>query len=123
MLAPPPRNELEYELRNEVDAALSGSCSSAVSAPLFTLSESETKFVNCQTGLPISDGDLFKQDEELGKPGTYGEITMLGTSIKLLMDVCCALANQIIHVHRCTSIIPSHGTIQPQRYKYKLSIL
>ena len=80
MMAPPPRNELEHQLRNEVNAALSGSCSSAITddAPLFLLSESETSFVNCQSGLPINDGDLYKNDD-LGKASTYGEITLLGS--------------------------------------------
>jgi hypothetical protein len=36
--------------------------------------------VNCNSGLPGTDGDLFKKDDELGKPGTYGEITLLGSS-------------------------------------------
>lgn len=81
-MAPPPRNELEIQLRNEIDSVLSGTCSSAISdsAPLFLLSESETNFVNCKSGLPGTDGDLFKKDDELGKPGTYGEITLLGPS-------------------------------------------
>ena len=78
MMAPPPRNELEHQLRNEINAALSGSCSSAITdAPLFLLSESETSFVNCQSGLPINDEDLYKKDD-LGKASTYGEVTLLG---------------------------------------------
>lgn len=94
MMAPPPRSDLEYELRNEIDSTLSGSCSSAISdsTPLFLLSESEANFVNCQSGLPGSDGDLFKKDRELGKPGTYGEITLLGSYlscwIELLVCAC-----------------------------------
>jgi hypothetical protein len=83
-MAPPPRNELEIQLRDEIDSVLSGTCSSAISdsAPLFLLSESETNFVNCKSGLPGTDGDLFKEasNDELGKPGTYGEITLLGPS-------------------------------------------
>lgn len=87
MMAPPPRNELEAQLRTDIDTVLSGSCSSAISesAPLFLLSKSETSHVNCQSGLPLSDGDLFKSDE-LGSASTYGEITLLGSYYLKIMS-------------------------------------
>eukprot|EP00804_Cyclotella_cryptica_P007592 CCRYP_010658-RH/>CCRYP_010658-RH protein AED:0.40 eAED:0.41 QI:0/0.66/0.5/1/0.66/0.5/4/1904/341 len=80
MMAPPPRNTLELQLREEIDSALSGSCCSASSdaTPLFVLSESETSFVNCKSGLPASEKDLFAVGGDEAAPSTYGEITMLG---------------------------------------------
>lgn len=83
MLAPPPRNSIEFELRNEVDSVLSGSCCrSSSEAPLFAISREETNYVNCNSGLPEIDGKLFKSespdDESSSDPSTYGEITSLG---------------------------------------------
>ncbi|KAL7516462.1 hypothetical protein ACHAWX_001477 [Stephanocyclus meneghinianus] len=80
MMAPPPRNTLELQLRDEIDSALSGSCCSASldATPLFVLSESETSFVNCQSGLPAAEKDLFATDGDGAAPSTYGEITILG---------------------------------------------
>ena len=85
-MAPPPRNTLELQLREEIDSALSGSCCSASSdaTPLFVLSESETSFVNCQSGLPASEKDLFATDGDEAAPSTYGEITILGMSENLM---------------------------------------
>ena len=99
MMAPPPRNELEHQLRNEVNAALSGSCSSAITddAPLFLLSESETSFVNCQSGLPINDGDLYKNDD-LGKASTYGEIKFDNSAVQFLTSL--QLYGQLIPVQQ-----------------------
>jgi hypothetical protein len=79
-MAPPPRNTLELQLREEIDSALSGSCCSASpdATPLFVLSESETSFVNCQSGLPASEKDLFAVYGDGAAPSTYGEITILG---------------------------------------------
>jgi hypothetical protein len=88
MIAPPPRNQAEYILRDEIDSVLSGSCSSAIEAPLFALGESETSFVNCATGLPLTDGDLYKMDED-NVPSTYGEITVLGSCHVYVYGVCC----------------------------------
>lgn len=65
------------EVRDLVDTALSGSCSSAVSGPLFALSQEERNFVNCQSGLPFDD-TLFDTDGESPRPETYGEVTSLG---------------------------------------------
>jgi hypothetical protein len=80
MFAPPPQNLLEMQLREEINAVLSGSCCSSDSTgtPLFVLSESETNFVNCQSGRPYEDGELYSSDTDESKPSTYGEITMLG---------------------------------------------
>jgi hypothetical protein len=85
MMAPPPNNPLEAHLREEINVALSGSCSSAITAPLFLLSRDETDFVDCQSGLPDSDANLFKKEEEDGKPSTYGEVTLLGSYSKVVV--------------------------------------
>lgn len=79
MVAPPPRNALEFELRNEVETALSGSCCSNDAAPLFAVSREEADFVDCNSGLP-GDESLYASEggEESHKPSTYGEITSLG---------------------------------------------
>ena len=85
MMAPPPQNSLEFDLRNEVDSVLSGSCcrSSADGAPLFAISREESNYVNCNSGLPSINGGLFESensDDESSSsdPSTYGEITSLG---------------------------------------------
>ncbi|KAL7549215.1 hypothetical protein ACHAWF_012485 [Thalassiosira exigua] len=84
MLVPPPKNSLEYDLRNEVDSVLSGTCCSSAdgAAPLFAISREETNFVNCNTGLPSDAEALFESipgDENASpKSSTYGEITVLG---------------------------------------------
>lgn len=84
MMAPPPRNAIEFDLRNEVDTALLGSCSSAANdKPLFAISEEEMNFVNCKTGLPSTDDTIYKSDvseteTETPPPSTYGEITSMG---------------------------------------------
>ena len=83
MMAPPPRNALEFELRNEIDTSLSGRCSSANDAPLFAISKEEVKYVNCKSGLPSTDTEvLFKSDDPDAppEPSTYGEITAVGMS-------------------------------------------
>lgn len=84
-MAPPARNILEHELRDEVDSALSGRCSSAIDAPLFTISREEANYVNCNSGMPLAEESLFgneipDEDYEDGnhKAATYGEITALG---------------------------------------------
>jgi len=47
---------------------------------LFAISEEETKFVNCQTGLPTDNDILYKSDKDAApEPSTYGEITSLGS--------------------------------------------
>lgn len=84
MIAPPPQNQLEMQLRDEIDSVLSGSCCTASNdAPLFAISQSESKFVDCQSGLPSvsTDGDLFarSKDDIKPSPSTYGEVTMLGS--------------------------------------------
>ena len=88
MMAPPPRNGLEIELRNEVDSALSGSCCRSSSdndqdlvTPLFVLSREEAQYVDCKSGLsPTSmEEGLFHNDALSEPPSTYGEITSLGT--------------------------------------------
>ncbi len=90
MLAPPPRNALEIELRNEVDSALSGSCCRSSSssrdgddhvAPLFAISREEAHYVDCKSGLPPTSMEegLFGRDDGMSEPpSTYGEITSLG---------------------------------------------
>jgi hypothetical protein len=91
MLAPPPRNDLEIELRNEIDSALSGSCCRSSSsgrdgddhdvAPLFAISREEAHYVDCKSGLPPTSMEerLFNTgDGILEPPSTYGEITSLG---------------------------------------------
>mmetsp|Transcript_23582 Transcript_23582/g.56913 ORF Transcript_23582/g.56913 Transcript_23582/m.56913 type:complete len:319 (-) Transcript_23582:52-1008(-) len=85
MMAPPPQNSLEFDLRNEVDSVLSGSCcrSSADGAPLFAISREESNYVNCNSGLPSINEGLFESensDDESSSsdPSTYGEITSLG---------------------------------------------
>ncbi|KAL7540126.1 hypothetical protein ACHAXR_010943 [Thalassiosira sp. AJA248-18] len=78
MMAPPPRNALEFDLRNEVDGALSGRCSSADgSAPLFAISREEVNFVNCNSGLPHAE-EAFRSENDIPDASTYGEITSLG---------------------------------------------
>ena len=90
MMAPPPRNGLEIELRNEVDSALSGSCCRSSSdndqdpltlTPLFAISREEAQYVDCKSGLsPTSmEEGLFHNDALSEPPSTYGEITSLGT--------------------------------------------
>jgi hypothetical protein len=83
MMAPAPRNALEFDLRNEVDSVMSGQCcrSFSDSAPLFAISREEVNYVNCDSGLPSTDMGLYaSEDPELSspKPSTYGEITLLG---------------------------------------------
>jgi hypothetical protein len=77
MMAPPPRNELEFRLRNEVNTILSGRCSATESAPLFAISNEEANFVDCSSGLP-GVMDVYKSDDNDSSASTYGEITMLG---------------------------------------------
>ncbi|KAL7533454.1 hypothetical protein ACHAXR_005250, partial [Thalassiosira sp. AJA248-18] len=83
MMASPPRNTLEFDLRNEVNGALSGCCSSADrSAPLFAISREEVKYVNCNSGLPHAEEAFRSENDNLDdgspSPFTYGEITLLG---------------------------------------------
>lgn len=93
MMAPPPRNGLEIELRNEVDSALSGSCCRSSSsggggdehhdmAPLFAISREEAQYVDCKSGLPPTSMEerLFNSGGMSEPPSTYGEITSLGTT-------------------------------------------
>ena len=78
MMAPPPRNGLEMDVRNEVDTALFGSCSSSDdTAPLFVISPEEANFVNCQTGLPSQQG-VYESEQDNNAAETYGEVTALG---------------------------------------------
>ena len=88
MMAPPPRNGLEIELRNEVDSALSGSCcrsssdtDQALVTPFFAISREEAQYVDCNSGLPPTSMEegLFHNDALSEPPSTYGEITSLGT--------------------------------------------
>ena len=90
-MAPRPRNALESQLRNEVDSALSGSCSSAsADAPLFAISREEARHVDCKSGMPafmersLYDGDEEDDDGDAARPApsTYGEITVLGVSTR-----------------------------------------
>ncbi len=90
MMAPPPRNTIEFEVRNEVDSVLSGPCcrSTEDKAPLFAISKEEESFVNCNSGLPSNtDETLFDlsdhNPDETPKPSTYGEITSLGELYEL----------------------------------------
>lgn len=93
MLPPSSRNAFENKLRDEVDSAMSGRCSRAVrtsfdgnyleeDAPLFAISQEETSYVNCDSGLPSSTllMGLYDNDDatEGPNPSTYGEITILG---------------------------------------------
>lgn len=100
MMAPPPRNTLELQLRDEIDSALSGSCCSASSdaTPLFVLSESETSFVNCQSGLPAAEKDLFATDGDGAAPSTYGEITILGMleNLMSLRSLLCLMSSSCL---------------------------
>lgn len=105
MMAPPPRNTLEMQLREEIDTSLSGHCCSASSSsdesdddagvPLFALSKEEANFVDCQSGLPSFAGDHLytdeSDDEEEAQPSTYGEITMLGGTHPIHHNVCYLL--------------------------------
>ncbi|KAL7496091.1 hypothetical protein ACHAWT_004367 [Skeletonema menzelii] len=77
MMAPSPRNNLEVQLRNEVNTILSGRCSAAARAPLFAISNEEVNFVDCNSGLP-GVTDVYKSDDSESSASTYGEITMLG---------------------------------------------
>ncbi|KAL7477713.1 hypothetical protein ACHAW6_003512 [Cyclotella cf. meneghiniana] len=100
MMAPPPRNTLELQLRDEIDSALSGSCCSASSdaTPLFVLSESETSFVNCQSGLPAAEKDLFATDGDGAAPSTYGEITILGMleNLMSIRSLLCPMSSSCL---------------------------
>jgi hypothetical protein len=104
MMAPPPRNTLELKLREEIDSALSGSCCSASSdaTPLFVLSESETSFVNCQSGLPASEKDLFAVGGDEATPSTYGEITMLGVFVETSVSMYLYGVSNLLSLFRFT---------------------
>lgn len=78
MMAPPPRNNFEVQLRIEVNTLLSGGCSAADrGAPLFAISNEEANFVDCNSGLP-GVMDVYKSGDNDNAASTYGEITMLG---------------------------------------------
>ena len=103
MMAPPPRNTLEFDLRNEVDGALSGSCCSSGESPVFAISKDEVNFVNCNSGLPSAEQEvLFKRDADDDappEPSTYGEVTSLG-------ECSCTLCTRVlinvnVPMHEC----------------------
>ena len=112
MLAPPPRNTLEFDLRNEIDGALSGSCCSSGESPLFAISKDEVNFVNCNSGLPSaeqevlfkrSSDDLLADDDAPPEPSTYGEVTSLGECS------FCIVIDEFACMHSTDSIYQSHG--------------
>lgn len=83
MVAPPPRNQLEFEVRSEVNSVLSGSCSLAKveedAAPLFAISSEEANYVDCKSGLPGVTDVYQNDDNDDNRASTYGEITLLGS--------------------------------------------